>query len=87
MPREIAYTRLPNFDEEWGKSFIAKMRQHMEQLYASVYDEDTADPVQLLPEFPFCGCEECDERERYLLAMILIIEGYEAGKVTLVADE
>jgi len=81
-------TRMPEFSEEWGQSFITKMRAHMEQLYESVNDdgEEDPDPV-LLSGQPFCGCEDCDERERYLLATILIIEGYEAGEVTLVSAD
>jgi hypothetical protein len=84
------YTRLPEYDEDWGEAFIRAMRAHMEQLYASLDVEDpddpAADPVVLSGQ-PFCGCEDCDERERYTLATILIIEGYEAGKVKLVDVE
>jgi ArsR family metal-binding transcriptional regulator len=82
------FARMPEFDEEWGRAFTAAMRAHMEQLHESVYgfDDDaepTAEPMQVYPEYPFCGCEDCDERERYGLAMILIIEGYENGEVKL----
>jgi hypothetical protein len=78
--------RLPEFDEEWGEAFTTAMREHMDQLYESIdadEDDPAADPV-VLSGAPFCGCTDCDERERYLLATILIIEGYEQGKVKLV---
>jgi hypothetical protein len=32
---------------------------------------------------PFCGCQDCYEREVYLMATKLVIEGYESGKVHL----
>jgi len=82
--------RVPEFDEDWGEAFTRVMRAHMEQLYASIddYGDGVAveDPVVISGQ-PFCGCEDCDERERYMLATILIIEGYEAGKVKLVDVE
>jgi hypothetical protein len=75
---------MPDFDEEWGRAFTIAMREHMNQLYESVVDaEGETAPMQVYPEYPFCGCEDCDERERYGLAMILIIEGYETGQVKL----
>lgn len=89
MPLHEPVTKLPAFDEEWGTYFVNQIRAHMEQLYDSIdaeEDDPAADPVVLSGQ-PFCGCEDCDERERYLLATILIIEGYRAGKVKLVDVE
>ena len=76
--------RLPDFDVEWGEEFTQRMRAHMDQLYESVTVGDGEMDQVTVSDQPFCGCEDCDERERYLLATILIIEGYEQGKVRLV---
>jgi hypothetical protein len=81
--------RVPEFDEEWGNEFVTQIRAHMEALYESVLEEAEAeDDVEVeqnvISGQPFCGCEDCDERERYLLATILILEGHEQGRVRLV---
>jgi hypothetical protein len=76
-------TRLPDYDEQWGEEFVTQMREHMDQLYASV---DAEEQLTVSGQ-PFCGCQDCDERERYLLAIILILEGHEQGRVRLVDVE
>jgi hypothetical protein len=74
---------MPEFDETWGAAFIERMRTHMDELHESLYGEDDREQETISGQ-PFCGCQDCDERERYLLATILILEGYEQGKVRLV---
>lgn len=73
---------VPEYSEEWGQSFIDRMRAYMEALEASV--EDDSVEVETLSGVPYCGCEDCVEREYGLMAVKLTIEGYEAGEVRLV---
>jgi len=75
--------RLPEFDEAWGENFIDQMRDYIDTLEASL-DDDNEIEIDTLSGVPFCGCTDCYERETYLLATKLVIEGYEAGKVRLV---
>lgn len=79
--------RLPDFDVEWGEEFTRRMREHMDALYESVTLGDGETDQVTVSDQPFCGCEDCDERERYLLATILILEGHEQGRVRLVDVE
>ena len=86
MLHESVGKRMPEFDEEWGEAFVTTMREHMDQLYESLdaeEDDPAADPV-LISGQPFCGCPDCDERERYTLATILILEAAERGEIRLV---
>lgn len=72
--------RLPVFSEEWGEEFVASMRGYIEALELSV-DGDI--DVETLSGEPFCGCGDCYERETYLMAVKLALEGHEAGRVRL----
>ena len=82
MPHEPGVTRMPEYDERWAEGFIERIREHMDQLYWSLDGEDDREQETLSGQ-PFCGCQDCDERERYLLAIMLILEGHEQGKVRL----
>jgi hypothetical protein len=78
------FGRVPVFDEEWGELFMDAMASYVELLERSLEDEgDDAVEVETISGVPFCGCQECWERETWLLAVKLAIEGFEAGKVRL----
>jgi hypothetical protein len=76
------YGRLPVFEEEWGEAFMEAMREYVDLLEVSLEDE-TESEVETLSGVPFCGCSDCYEREVYLMATKLVLEGQEAGKVHL----
>ena len=75
--------RRPEFDEAWGQTFTDRMRDYLDTLAASL-DEDDETEVDTLSGLPFCGCPDCYDRETWLLATLLAVEGYEAGNVRLV---
>lgn len=75
------YGRVPIYDDQWGEQFTTVMRQYIAMLEESVDNPD--DEVETLSGVPFCGCSDCYEREGYLMATKLAIEGHEQGKVRL----
>jgi hypothetical protein len=77
-----SYGRVPVFGEEWGEAFTEAMRDYVNLLEVALEDETEAE-IETLSGEPFCGCQDCYEREVYLMATKLVIEGYEAGKVHL----
>ena len=77
-----SFGRVPVFGEEWGESFVTALREYIDVLEVSLEGETEAE-VETISGDPFCGCSDCYEREVYLLATKLVIEGYEAGKVWL----
>jgi hypothetical protein len=76
-----AYPRVPEYSEQWGERFIDAMHEYISGLERGV---DEGDDVETISGEPFCGCSDCYEREAYLMAIALAIEGYEAGEVRLV---
>ena len=81
-----SFGRVPVFGEEWGESFVSALREYIDVLEVSLDDDtETAVEIETISGEPFCGCSDCYEREVYLLATKLVIEGYEAGKVWLEA--
>jgi hypothetical protein len=85
------FGRVPVFDEEWGDLFLKKLNDYMQTLEAFL-DVEGLDPdiapdlesdVETISGEPFCGCSDCYERESYLMAAKLVIEGYEAGRIRL----
>jgi len=84
-PADI-FGRLPVYSEEWGAEFLTTMHDYIESLEISVENEIENIVEGVAPTISgdsFCGCMVCYERETYLMATKLIIEGYEAGKVWL----
>jgi hypothetical protein len=79
-----AYPLVPAYSEQWGDRFIATLHDYISDLERSV---DEGDDVETISGEPFCGCSDCYEREAYLMALKLAIEGYEAGEVRLVDAE
>jgi hypothetical protein len=79
------FGKVPVFEETWGEDFMEKMHDYMGGLERSVDAESIEDEgdVETISGMPFCGCPDCYERESYLMALKLAIEGYEAGKVKL----
>jgi hypothetical protein len=79
------FGEVPVFDEEWGESFMRAMRDYVTTLESSLDDdpENEVTEVETISGLPFCGCSDCYERETYLMAVKLAIEGYAAGKVRL----
>jgi len=77
-----SYGRVPIFEEEWGEAYMEAMRVYVDLLEVSLEDGTEAE-IETLSGMPFCGCSDCYEREVYLMATKLVIEGYEAGKVHL----
>ena len=77
-----SYGKVPVFDEEWGEAFTEAMRDYVNLLEVALEDGTEAE-IETLSGEPFCGCSDCYEREVYLMAVKLALEGYEAGKVDL----
>jgi hypothetical protein len=77
-----AFGRVPIYDEAWGEQFLTTLHQYVEALESSV-DGDLEDEIETLSGVPFCGCSDCYDREAYLMAVKLTIEGYEEGRVRL----
>lgn len=81
------FPQLPVYSEAWGERFIETMREYINGLERAFDDdEDTGVDVDDPPTISgqvFCGCADCYEREMYLMAVALTIEGYEAGEVRL----
>jgi hypothetical protein len=75
------FPRVPTYSEEWGERFITTMRDYTEGLERAVDEDGVAE--ETLSGHPFCGCSDCYERETYLMAMALTIEGYQTGEVRL----
>ena len=76
-----SFGRVPVFGEEWGEQFTTTLGEYIERLELSLED-DTVE-VETISGDPFCGCSVCYDRETYLMATKLAIEGYENGKVWL----
>jgi hypothetical protein len=79
------FGKIPTYSEEWGEGFIEAMRDYMGALERSIdYEsEENGQEVETISGQPFCGCTDCYERESYLMAIKLTVEGYEAGLVKL----
>jgi hypothetical protein len=77
-----SYGRVPIFEEEWGEAFMGAMREYVDLLEVSLED-GTEGEIETLSGMPFCGCSDCYEREVYLMATKLVLEGQEDGKVWL----
>lgn len=77
-----SFGRVPVFSEEWGEQFSTTMQDYLTRLEQSLEDAIDAD-VETISGEPFCGCSVCWERETYLMAVKLAIEGHEAGLVWL----
>ena len=73
---------VPVFDPEWGEHFETALSDYMDRLYLTL-DGTGEGEAETLSGQPFDGCETCDFRERYLMAVKLAIEGYKAGEVRL----
>jgi hypothetical protein len=83
MPETTSsYGRVPVYGEEWGESFMEAMRTYVDILEVAL-EHDTEAEVETLSGMPFCGCSDCYEREVYLMATKLVLEGQEDGKVWL----
>jgi hypothetical protein len=78
------FGRVPEYSEEWGEAFLAAMHDYLETLETSLEGDDLDNDVETISGEPFCGCADCYEREMYLMATKLVVEGYESGKVRLV---
>lgn len=76
------YGRVPVFSEEWGTQTTSTVRDYIAELEAAL-DNDVE--IETLSGVYFCGCSDCYEREAYLMLTKLVVEGVEAGEVTLEA--
>jgi hypothetical protein len=72
--------RGPCFEEDFGDDLLAFVHGYMEGLYDGLDGPVAPDTIT---GYAFCGCEVCEERERYIAIMTFTLEGAEAGRVHL----
>lgn len=84
-PEDIILPRRPVFDQAWGEQFEQRMTAYLEHLQGWIDDPylSVEDAPETLSGEPYCGCPTCHERETWLMATALALEGYEAGQVRL----
>ena len=90
MTPEPTMPRRPIFDEVWGERFQLAVRAYIESLEHTLSLEGVIgeeDTTETLSGLPYDGCSDCYERESWLMAVALAIQGYEAGEVRLEAPE
>ena len=69
------------FDEVWAEEAIGTVKRVMQTLDDSVIE---GHPIVMTPSgTPFCGCDDCADRETLYVMTILVAQGVARGRVRL----